>query len=61
MRCLVGILVSLRVEHKGFSIEENKYLKELMNNFDNQYPEHFNEIYELLASITAKLNEEPTK
>jgi hypothetical protein len=42
MRCLVGILVSLKIEHKSFSIEENKYLKELMNHFDRQYPEHFN-------------------
>jgi hypothetical protein len=42
MKCLVGILVSLKIEHKNFSIEDNKYLKELITHFDNRYPEHFN-------------------
>lgn len=42
---MIGILISLKVEHKDFSIEDNKYLKDLMSLYDDKFPEHFNEIY----------------
>ena len=57
LRGLVGLMVNLKVEPRNFSLEDNRYLNELMDHFDNRFPEHFNEIYETLTSITSKLND----
>ena len=39
---MIGVLVNLRYECKQFSLEDNKYLSELMNSIDTKYPEYFN-------------------
>ncbi len=57
LKAMIGLLVNLRYECRNFSLESNKYLNELMNTIDNRYPEHFNEIYETLHSITSKISE----
>lgn len=57
MKSMIGLLVNLRYEGRNFSMD-NKYLNELMNSIDTLYPEHFNEIYETLHSITSKISEE---
>jgi hypothetical protein len=58
LRVLVTLLVNLKVESRNFAIEDNKYVSELITQLDNRYPEHINEIYEALHSITAKLNDD---
>lgn len=53
----MGLLVNLKKEGKSFNVDSNKYVNELIRLTDSNYPEHFNEIYETLNSITAKLVE----
>ena len=57
LKNMIGLLVNLRYESRHFSLEDNKYLNELMNVIDRRYPEHFNEIYETLHSITSKITD----
>jgi hypothetical protein len=42
VKAMIGLLVSLRYECRSFSIEDNRYLSELMALIDGRYPEHFN-------------------
>ena len=42
LRSMIGILVSLRHESRHFSMEDNKYLNDLMSVIDTKYSEHFN-------------------
>ena len=58
LKNMIGLLVNLRYESRHFSLDDNKYLNELMSAIDTRYPEHFNEIYETLHSITGKVGEE---
>ena len=38
LRGLVGLLVNLKIESRNFNPEDNKYLNELMNQFDHRFP-----------------------
>ena len=42
LKAMIGVLVSLRYESRTFSVDENKYLSELMGIIDTSYPEHIN-------------------
>lgn len=55
---LVGLLVNLRVEPRNFNIEESRYLNELMGQFDSRFSEHFNEIFDVMSSISSRLTQQ---
>jgi len=57
IRCCLGVLVDLKVEGKSFDVYSNSNLIRLGELSGEKNSEAFNEVYERLFSIVAKVKE----